>query len=48
MRSSGRPGRRSEDNIKMYFKEIWLQFVDSMHLAQRRPLVNMALNFRVL
>jgi hypothetical protein len=42
--------RRLEDNIKMYLREIGLEGVDWIHLAQKRnrwrALVNTAMNLR--
>jgi hypothetical protein len=50
-RPLGIPKRRWEDNIKMNLKEIVLERVDWIHLAQARDrwpaLVNTAINFRV-
>jgi hypothetical protein len=47
----GRPRRRWVDNIKMDLREIGLDGMDWMELAQdmdqRRALVNMVMNFRV-
>jgi hypothetical protein len=50
MESSGRPRHRSEDKIKLHLKEIGLDFVHSVRLAQNiaqwRALLNTALNLR--
>jgi hypothetical protein len=50
-RPLGRSRRRWEDNIKIYLKEIVLEDVDWIHLAQDRDqwwaVVNMAMNHRV-
>jgi hypothetical protein len=47
----GRPRHRWLDNIKTYLKEIWLEVVDWIHLAQDRDrrwaLVNTVMNLRV-
>jgi hypothetical protein len=51
MRPLGRPGRRWEDNIKMYLREIVFGDVDWIHWAQDRDswraLVNTVMNLRV-
>jgi hypothetical protein len=51
MRPLGRPSRRWEDNIRMYFRELVWQFVDWVHLAQDsdqwQALVNTVMNLRV-
>jgi hypothetical protein len=50
-RPVGRPSLRWEDNIRMELKELQLEGVDWMHLAQDkdkwRTLVNMKMNLRV-
>jgi hypothetical protein len=50
-RSLGRPISRWEDNIKMDLREIGLEVVDWINLAQNRDrwqvLVNTAMNIRV-
>jgi hypothetical protein len=50
-RPLGRPGRRWEDNIKMYLGEIEFGDVDWIHLAQGRDswraLVNTVMSLRV-
>jgi hypothetical protein len=38
LRSIARPGHRWEDNIKIYFKEIWLEGLNWINLAQERGL----------
>jgi hypothetical protein len=47
-RPLGRPKRRSEDNIKVYQKEVGLEGVDWIYLVQGRDrwraLVNMIMN----
>jgi hypothetical protein len=51
-RSLGRPRRRREDNIRIDHREMGMEFVDWMHLAQDRDrwraLVNSVMNTRVL
>jgi len=36
MRSTARPGRKWEDNIKMNFKEIYCEGMNWIYLAQER------------
>jgi hypothetical protein len=47
----GKPGCRSEENVKMYFWEIWLEGVNWIHLDQDRDrwraLVNTVVSLRV-
>jgi hypothetical protein len=50
-RSLGRPRRGWEDNIKLDFREIWINGVNWIHLAQDRvrwrAFVNMVMNLWV-
>jgi hypothetical protein len=43
-RPLGRPGRRWEDNIKMYLRESGLNDMDWVHLAQNRDPCRVVLN----
>jgi hypothetical protein len=50
-RTLGRSGRRCEDNIKLHLREIGLEGVNWIHLAQdwdqRRAFVNTVMNLLV-